>query len=92
MSTGPTDDIVRLATTTNPAQAHVWEQALLDEGIRCKVVGDYLSSGVGGIPGFSAEIWVLRADLARAKEVLRREIVGPPPGQAEREAEEEAEE
>jgi hypothetical protein len=68
------DDIVRLATATNPFQAHIWEQALKDAGIRCKVVGDFLDTGgladlaVGGI---SAEIWVRRQDLARAEEVLR---------------------
>jgi hypothetical protein len=66
------DDIVRLATAQNPIQAHIWEQALKEEGIRCKVVGDFLDAGVGDIPGVSAEVWVHRDDLARAEEVLRQ--------------------
>ena len=64
------DDIVRLATAPNPIQAHIWEQALKEAGIRCKVVGDFLSVGLGDIPGLSAELWVHRDDLARAEEVL----------------------
>ena len=66
------DDIVRLATAANPLQAHIWEQALKEAGIRCKVVGDFLDAGVGDIPGLSAEVWVHRDDLARAEEVLRQ--------------------
>lgn len=69
------DDIVRLAAAPNPVAAHVWRQALEDEGIRCQVVGDYLEAGLGDLPGLGAELWVHRDDLARAEEVLRR----PPP-------------
>jgi hypothetical protein len=72
MTTEHPDDIVRLATARNPAQAHIWQQALEDEGIRSHVVGDFLDVGVGDIPGMTAEIWVHRDDLARAEEVLRR--------------------
>jgi hypothetical protein len=79
MSTDPGDDIVRLVTAPNPAQAHLWEQALRDAGIRCKAVGGYLGGGIGDIPGMQAEVWVHRDDVARAEEVLRpfREAVGP---------------
>jgi Putative prokaryotic signal transducing protein len=66
------DDIVRLATATNPLQAHIWEQALKEAGIPCRVVGDFLDAGVGDIPGVQAEVWVHRDDLARAEEVLRQ--------------------
>ena len=66
------DDIVRLATATNPLQAHIWEQALKEAGISCRVVGDFLDAGVGDIPGVQAEVWVHRDDLARAEEVLRQ--------------------
>jgi hypothetical protein len=66
------DDIVRLATAPNPTLAHIWEQALRDEGIPSRVVGDYLDAGLGDIPGLKAEVWVHRDDLARAEEVLRR--------------------
>jgi hypothetical protein len=71
MSADPSDDIVRLATAPNPAQAHIWQQALRQAGVRCKVVGDYLDAGLGDIPGLRAEIWVHKEDLARGEEVLR---------------------
>ena len=71
MSIDPSDDIVRLATAPNPAQAHIWEQALTQAGVRCKVVGDYLDAGLGDIPGMRAEIWVRRDDVTRAEGVLR---------------------
>ena len=63
-------DLVRLAAATNPFQAHIWRQALEQEGIRCQVLGDYLDAGLGDIPGFSAEVWVEAADLARAEAIL----------------------
>jgi hypothetical protein len=66
------DDVVRLVTADNPAEAHIWEQALREEGIKCKVVGDYLDAGLGDIPGMRAELWVHRDDRDRAAEVLRR--------------------
>jgi hypothetical protein len=71
MSANPSDDIIRLATAPNPAQAHLWEQALRQAGVRCKVVGDYLDVGIGNIPGLRAELWVHKDDVARAEEVLR---------------------
>ena len=64
------DDVVRLATAQNPMQAHLWEQALRQAGIRCKVVGDYLEAGIGDIPGVRAEVWVHRDDLAQAEAIL----------------------
>jgi hypothetical protein len=65
------DDVVRLVTARNPQEAHLWQQALADEGIRAQVVGDYLEAGVGDVPGLRPELWVHRADAARAEEVLR---------------------
>lgn len=64
------DDIVRLATAGNPAEAHIWQQALEEEGIKAQVVGDFLDAGIGDIPGFKAEIWVHRNDAERAKTIL----------------------
>lgn len=64
-------DLVRLASAANPFQAHIWEQALRQDGVRCKVVGDYLDAGIGDIPGFAAEVWVEAADIARAEAILR---------------------
>ena len=65
-------DIVRLAAATNPFQAHIWQQALQQEGIRCQVLGDYLDAGIGDIPGMTAEVWVETADFARAEAILRQ--------------------
>ncbi len=65
-------DVVRLAAAATPFQAHIWQQALEQEGIRCQVLGDYLNAGLGVIPGFSAEVWVETADLARAETILRQ--------------------
>ena len=64
-------DVVRLASAANPALAHIWQQALEQEGIRCQVLGDYLDAGFGDIPGLSAEVWVETTDLARAEAILR---------------------
>ncbi|MGH7173736.1 MAG: DUF2007 domain-containing protein [Gemmataceae bacterium] len=68
---GEAHDLVRLATAVNPFQAHIWQQALEEEGIRCQVLGDYLDAGVGDIPGIGAEVWVEAADLKRAETILR---------------------
>ena len=40
---GEAHHLVRLATAVNPFQAHSWQQALQEEGIRCQVLGDYLA-------------------------------------------------
>ena len=65
-------DVVRLAGAANPFQAHIWQQALEQEGIRCKVLGDYLDAGIGDIPGMKVEVWVETGDLARAEAILRQ--------------------
>jgi hypothetical protein len=72
MYTEAQHDNVRLAMAANPIQAHIWQQALADEGIRCQVLGDYLDAGIGNIPGIGAEVWVDAADLARAETILRQ--------------------
>jgi hypothetical protein len=76
-------EIVRLTEAANPFQAHIWQQALQEEGIRCQVLGDYLEAGIGGIPGMGAEVWVEAADFARAEAILdqhrgRSERAGQP--------------
>jgi len=71
MSSEDENDFVRLAAAANPFQAHIWEQALQQEGVSCQVLGDYLEAGLGDIPGFSAEVWVQAANLARAEVILR---------------------
>jgi hypothetical protein len=64
------DNVVCLTTAANPALAHIWQQALEDEGIDCKVVGDYLDAGLGDMPGMRAELWVHRNDVDRAQAIL----------------------
>jgi len=64
------DDIVRLATATNAMEAHLWRQALDEEGIQAKVVGDLLDAGFGEMAGTQAEVWVHRNDLERASAFL----------------------
>jgi Putative prokaryotic signal transducing protein len=64
------DDIVRLLTAPNPAQAHLWRAALEEEGIDAKVVGDYLDAGIGDIPGAQAELWVHSKDAERALAII----------------------
>jgi hypothetical protein len=64
------DDVVRLATASTPFEAHLWRQALEEEKIRCKVVGEYLDAGLGDVPGIRPEVWVHRDDYDRAKAIL----------------------
>jgi hypothetical protein len=64
------DEVVHLATATNPAEAHLWQQVLQAEGVRSQAVGDYLNAGIGDVPGFQAEVWVHRQDLERARAIL----------------------
>lgn len=66
------DEIVRIAVATTTAEAYAWRQALQDEGVSCKVVGEYLT-GLGMTPGGSMapEIWVHRNDEDRAKSILK---------------------
>jgi hypothetical protein len=72
MNDSDPQEVVRLLTAPNPAQASIWEQALRAAGVDCKVVGEYLDAGIGNIPGIQPEIWVHRRDLAKAREVLER--------------------
>ncbi len=72
MATEHPDDIVCLAHATNPLQAHIWQQALQEQGIQAKVVGDYLDAAIGDIPGAQAELWVRKDDLVRAQEILKQ--------------------
>ncbi len=64
-------EFVRLTSAPNSFEAHIWQQALRDEGIRCEVLGDYLEAGIGNTPGMMVELWVEPADLPRAEAILR---------------------
>jgi hypothetical protein len=65
-------DVVKLVTAQNQVQAHIWQQALADAGIKANVLGDYLEAGFGDMAGTNPELWVHRDDVARAEEVLRQ--------------------
>jgi Putative prokaryotic signal transducing protein len=74
MSTNsPDDEIVRLAIAESVPEAYAWRQALQDEGISCRVVGEYLGGGIGMVPAgnIGPEIWVHQSDEDRAREVLK---------------------
>ncbi len=64
------DDIVHLANARNPVEASIWRQALEDEGISCKVVGDLLEAGIGDVGSVMPEVWVHARDLERARAFL----------------------
>ena len=64
------DNIVHLATARNGVQAHIWRQALEDEGISCKVVGDMLDAGIGDVGSVKAEVWVHANDFEKARAFL----------------------
>ena len=67
------EEIVRLVTASSPQEAHLWRQALEDEGIRCRVVGEYLGSFGVVPPGHPVpELWVHQEDAERARAVLER--------------------
>ena len=83
MSTRNPDDVVRLAVARNPVEAHIWEQALRDEGIQARVVGDFLDASFGDLSGTLPEVWVHRDDAARAEEVLRRKPAAFPAEQVD---------
>lgn len=70
--TSERDEIVHLVTAANPADAHIWAQALLEDGVFCRVVGDYMDTAwMTGRPA-GAEIWVHKEDVQRASRVLQR--------------------
>ena len=73
MSDRPGQEIVRLVTASRPQEAHLWRQALEDEGVRCQVVGEYLGSFGVVYPGHPVpELWVHQEDAERARAVLER--------------------
>ncbi len=73
MTRTPGDEIVRLTTARDLQEAHLWKQALEEEGIRCRVVGDHLTEGFGiGFIFAYPELWVFRGDVENAKAILEK--------------------
>jgi hypothetical protein len=84
------DQIVSLSRAPNPAMAHIWENALQQEGIDCRVVGDFLDAGIGDISGVQPEIWIRRQDVTQAQAVLGHvQSLDPAPSVYSRDFEEE---
>jgi hypothetical protein len=78
------ENIICLAHASTPAEAHIWQNALEAEGIRCEVVGDFLDSGIGDVPGVRPEIWVRQEDAERAREIIEEHRgIEPPPDDEE---------
>jgi hypothetical protein len=66
------DEIVRLASAGTLQEAHAWQATLAAEGIRCRVVGEFLTQGFGvGVPGMYPEVWVYGRDLDQARAALQ---------------------
>jgi len=66
------DDVVSLASASDLQEAHSWWAALEEGGVRCQVVGDYLTVGigVGVVLRHDPELWVQRGELDRARAIL----------------------
>jgi hypothetical protein len=64
------DDVVRLVTASNPQEAHLWRQALEDQGIRCRV-DEYFGGFAVVPPAYPVpELWVHQEDAERAQSIL----------------------
>ncbi len=76
------NDVVCLASASNLREAHSWWAALEEGGVRCQLVGDYLTAGtgVGVVLRHDPELWVRRGVLDRARAILeaRRKVPATP--------------
>jgi hypothetical protein len=69
------DAIVRLSSAGTLQEADAWRLALEQHGVRCKVVGDYLTAGHGvGVAGMCPEVWIHAEDWDKAKAILSARI------------------
>ena len=71
-------NIVCVAHADTAVEAHIWQNALEEEGIKAKVVGDFLDAGLGNIPGMKAEVWVHEDDLQKATQIIEQIKQAPP--------------
>jgi carbon storage regulator len=74
------EGVVRLVTAGSPHEAHLWRQALEGQGVRCRVVGEYLG-GFGVVPPGNPvpELWVHQEDAERAQAIVEG-LKRRPPG------------
>ena len=66
------NDVVR-AYAGPPVLATVYQMALSEAGITCRMVGTELAGSFGSALPASVELWVHRSDLPRAEDVIERE-------------------
>ena len=65
------DEIVRIGTGT-AMTVQLWHNALADNGIESKVVGDDLDGGPGTMIPESVELWVREVDAEAAQTFLQQ--------------------
>jgi hypothetical protein len=79
-------ELVCVGMTSNTALAHIWRHALEAEGIPCQV-GESLTEWLGSVtPWAQADLWVHRANAAKARHILEghRPTDSPPRAAARR--------
>ncbi|GBD35157.1 hypothetical protein HRbin36_00262 [bacterium HR36] len=74
--------VVKLVAVEDTQEAFAIKTALESEGIECQVVGDLLDASLGTLKTIPAEVWVHRADLERAQQLLQA-LRHRPSGEAE---------
>ncbi|MDB5309717.1 MAG: hypothetical protein JWO38_3919 [Gemmataceae bacterium] len=70
MKTDP-NDVVRVAAG-DMVVIELYKQALVDEGIDARVLGESLEASFGTAIPRSVELWVHQSDAARARAIIRR--------------------
>ncbi|MCS7166124.1 MAG: DUF2007 domain-containing protein [Gemmatales bacterium] len=70
MSENDPKEVVRLIAVEDTQEAFAIKTALESQGISCQVVGEFLDASFGSLKAIPAEVWVHRADLERAQQVL----------------------
>ena len=65
------NDMVCLATTSDPAEARLWREILQAEGIDNQV-GEDLTVYVDNVPWNQADLWVHRSQVEAATAILER--------------------
>lgn len=78
MAEGDAREVVRLVAVEDTQEAFAIKTALESEGIECHVVGDLLDASLGTLKAIPAEVWVHRADLERAQQLLEQLRSQPP--------------
>jgi hypothetical protein len=68
-------EIVEIYSAANSFEAHALANALIEAGIKARVVGDFLGAAAGGLAvgaPISPRIWVMKDEEIRALELLEQ--------------------